>query len=337
MGWYADTATLRFVVRDNGTFKATAISFSRGDEVEADCRVGDAQDSESSHSAYVVLDQGDWSAPANDGGVLNREIRSRGGANTSGSIAMNLYTLYPQVTYRLEVTYQAARQPVDLEVWHGGVLRRHFELPVTTDGFQKTLFDLHDLDRGTLRDAPIVGEPTASTPFETGAGAAAAPTEAEQPGAHLDGEPTRWPGEGSLLIESVVLIGKDGHEQAVYQPGDTMRVVVHVRAARAGAFPVTPAAVLYRVDGVKVFSRIGDPFTVSLTAHEGFHVELDLGPLNLGDGHYAFALAMYQILHPVGQSKWYDLIDRDYRFEVVGASAFTGLFEHPGRWKLRSQ
>jgi hypothetical protein len=85
---------------------------------------------------------------------------------------------------------------------------------------------------------------------------------------------------------------------------------------------------------VKVFSQIGDAVNVDMEPNQTCRFELDLGCLNLGDGHFAFAVAIYRNLEKVGESVWYDLIDRDYRFEMVGAPPFMGLFEHGGRWTL---
>ncbi len=322
MDHYSDSVVLRFVVPPGSSLKASAVRWFRGEELEAEVRVGDAQDSDSLQDAYVVISGGDWSRPHQNGGSTYRALRGGPAAEATGSVGVNLFALDPRARYVTELSYESTAAGPSVEVWQGGVNRQRLELPVTPGGMTTTRFEIA-LDGG---GAPASPQPAA------GDGMAAS--------THTDGAmdrkaagPTRWPGEGSLQIEDVRLLDREGAERAVFRFDDEMRVRLAVRAVRGGSYPVRPAAVLYRIDGIKLFSHVGPQLSYIVEAGDVFRVELDLGPLNIGDGHYAFAIAIYRTLDPVGASVWYDLIDRDYRFEVTGARPFAGIYEHPGEWK----
>lgn len=327
---YADTVVLRFVVPPGADLAVSHARLLRDDGIEEECAVGDAQDSDSTHPSFVVIDSGAWSAPAAIAGTLSRSIRAAGGVEASGQIAFNLFTLYPTIRYFAEVEYRLDGPPVSLEVSHAGRINDRFELGATPGGgFEPARFPLTNPTAIKASPPPLAnGHQLVPEPPEKGS---------EQ--AHMEAqsavrERTRWPGEGSLLIDKVELIGEDGSDCAVYQPQSRMRLAMTVRAVEGGRYPITPVAVLYRFDGVKVFSHIGEAMTIDLKPGDTRCFDLDLGRLNLGNGQYAFALAIYRTLDPLGQSTWYDLIDRDYRFEVVEAPAFMGMFDHDGRWTI---
>ena len=64
---------------------------------------------------------------------------------------------------------------------------------------------------------------------------------------------------------------------------------------------------------------------------------LRLTSLNLGDDNYVFAVALYKTLdiNDVEPSEYYDLLDRNYQFKVVGTPALErGIFRHPADWTV---
>jgi len=320
---YSDTVVIRFVVPAGATLDLSRARLLRDGSVEEECAVGDAQDSDSTHPAFVVIGAGAWSAPVASHGALFRSLQGTA-SEAAGQVAFNLFTLYPTIRYSVEVEYRLSGAPAVLEVSHAGVTGDRFELTESEPGFGRARFDLASLVVPESRAAvhPI---PVTSDTDERSADAPPAPDLPAQ---------TRWPGEGSLLIEKVELVGEDDREHGVYQSASRMCLRMTIRAAKAGAYPVMPVAVLYRSDGVKVFSQVGERVNLEMDRNQTCRFDLDLGCLNLGDGHYAFAVAIYSKLEPGGESVWYDLIDRDYRFELVGAPPFMGLFEHSGRWTL---
>ena len=144
----------------------------------------------------------------------------------------------------------------------------------------------------------------------------------------------RWPGEGSLRIEDVTLHGEGGREQAVFPVGTPLTIRLTARAVEAGRFPVTPAVSVYRTDGILVSNHPGEEAEVALAEGEEATWELAFGPLNLGDGRYVLTPAIYRRLTHLGDSPFYDLLDRSHTFEVVGNAPFAlGVFQHPARWR----
>lgn len=321
---YSDTVLLRFVVPMESRLELSNARLFRDDALEEECAVGDAQDGEPTHPAFVVLDRGGWSGPKASNRTLYRALDGASASGSAGELAFNLFTLYPGVRYSVELDYRLSGPESTLEVSHAGVVVNRFHLAKTNGEFQCARFALANAG------SPMVGgstEPVRTTSILDMVETPADPLPQTERRAQ-----TRWPGEGSLLIESVELLGEDGRDRAVYEWSSRMTMRVMVRAIRAGTYQVIPVAVLYRADGVKVFSNIGDAVRLDIQAHGTHRLDLELGRLNLGDGHYAFAVALYRNLESTGHSVWYDLIDRDYRFEVVGAPPFMGLYKHGGTW-----
>ena len=162
----------------------------------------------------------------------------------------------------------------------------------------------------------------------------------------LDGsEPTddpemqlsRWPGEGQLRIVNVVLLDADDRELAVFAVGERLRVRLEFRADESATFPVILAGIIFRLDGVVTTRHVSEETEVRLTAGETVTAELDLGPLTLGNGHYALSVGLYRQLdlNDVNPSRFYDYVDRSYEFQVVGAPKLHNeLVLHPGLWTL---
>jgi len=322
---------VHFIVPPGATLEVSRARLVRDGVVEEECRVGDAQDNQSSAPAFVVLAGSAWERPAASDGTLYRAIEGAKAAESNGQIAINLFTLYPKVSYSLELEYRLASGSAAFEVWLTGKRLNRFSLAPTEDGFTTAAFELP----GMVPGDPVAAAGDAATSLEATvdgreAGAAPAPPAAAEP----PRSQTRWPGEGSLIIDAVEFLGDDRREHAVFEHGQAMCLRMKVRAEKGGTYPVIPVAVLYRSDGVKVFSQIGNAASLALEAGDERLFELDLGALNLGDGQYAFAVAIYRKLDAAGESVWYDLIDRDYRFEVTGAPRFMGLVDHVGHWTV---
>ncbi|HEV2415045.1 MAG TPA: ABC transporter ATP-binding protein [Candidatus Dormibacteraeota bacterium] len=321
---YSDTVLLHFIVPAASLLELSNARLFREEALEDQCAVGDAQDSEPTHAAFVVLDRGGWSGPRASNGILYRALEGGSASGSAGEVAFNLFTLYPGLRYSVELDYRLSGPEAALEISHAGVVVNRYDINTTNGEFERARFDLANIAARTVGNGPEA--------VQAGPTVDAVETLAEtRPPAEPVAQ-TRWPGEGSLMIEQVELLDEDGHDRAVYEWTSPMTVRVTVRATRGGIYPVIPVAVLYRSDGVKVFSHIGDALSLDIQARAAHRFELQLGRLNLGDGHYAFAVAIYRNLNSAGPSLWYDLIDRDYRFEVVGAPPFMGLFKHGGRW-----
>ncbi len=141
---------------------------------------------------------------------------------------------------------------------------------------------------------------------------------------------SRWPGEGALLIERVRL-ESENREQAVFLAGSPMTLVIEARAHSTDVLPVTPAATIYRADGILATNLVGDTFDVHTTDDGVVLLRMDLDELNLGNGQYLISLALYRELSDA--PKVYDLLDRSFDFEVRGNAVFdNGVFRHAARW-----
>ncbi len=126
-------------------------------------------------------------------------------------------------------------------------------------------------------------------------------------------------------------------ERAVFDVGTSLVLRLVVPAQRAGRFDVIPDAVLYRLDGILVARFIGERVTLDLAEGEQHEAVLRLTSLNLGDDDYVFAVALYKTLDidDVEPSEYYDLLDRNYQFKVVGTPPLErGIFRHPADWTV---
>lgn len=302
----------RFVVSGpNASCEVAELKLWKDAEVEDSVLVGNAQDADPSQSAFVSLEADDWSAPRESDGGLCRALITGGAhaSSTSGRVAFNPYLLAGDAAYAIEVLYRLNTGELALEIYRNGALQSRVDLPAA-----KTWISHRVALGGELEgEASVV-------PRGSGIGKSRV---AE----------SRWPGEGSLRIDAVELLGADNREQAVFEVGTPMTLRVNMVAQVSGAFDVIPVAVLYRIDGVRVSSHVGKKLSLALTARVGKLVSLRYDPLNLGNGTFVFSVALYRVLDSLGSAELYDLLDRSYEFQVVGNEPLQdGIFRHPAEW-----
>jgi len=356
---YAETLTARLSFEpDAGTDGVAGVEVDhvrllRDGTIEEQVAVGDAQDADESHAAYVVLEGSAWSKPIETERGLSRRIEPSG--TTGAAVAFNLYTYFEESTYALEVDARGGGR-VSVELIRGGAVRARLEEPLTPEwstlqvamepersqvpavGAKVSQAD-YDLPAGGARHARAARQPgdrgerkRVDEPAVSAPAAAATAVQTLQPDGGASTSLRHWPGEGSLAIEEVQLIGPAG-EQAVFEVGAPLTVVIPFSARSEGTFPITPVAILYRLDGVLVSTHIGPAFTAELKPDDELSVRLDLNRLNLGDGNYVFSVALYRRLEHLEEAQAYDLVDRSYEFEVVGNDPLdNALFHHPSEW-----
>lgn len=268
---------------------------------EDSVRVGDAQDANISDSAHIVGEDRSWSAPRADGDVLHRRLA--GSRAHPGLVVFNLWLFYDGSEYGVEVAYRSPA-PFAVSVKRGDEALTTVDLPARQEW---------GTERVRVPPAVKGGESAERAPRDL----------------------SRWPGEGSLLIENVRLIGAEGQERAVFEPGERLAAVIEVVARRGGSYPVIPAAVLYRDDGILVSNHPGDQVEMTVEEGEQMTFELVLDPLNLGDGEYVVSVGLFRTLSAVDASESYDLVDRSFGFRVTGNPPFrNGVFTHPSRWHM---
>ena len=330
---YADALTARITLSgpEGASVEVDSVELRRDGELEEHVRVGDAQDADIAHAAFVVLEGSDWSGPVETERGLARKLEVPTEGRAAGSVLFNLYSFDDDSEYRIATACRGVGS-VQLEVLRDGLVCAH-----STWNAEQQWHARETVIRPVL---VALGAPATAADYRTAATArptngARGPLSVREP--ELDDNssnrsPTHWPGEGSLRIEDVVLLGPAG-EQAVYEVGSPMSLAIRAVATRTDAYPIIPVAVLYRLDGVLVFRHVGEELRFELDKEERVVFRLEFPRINLGDGNYVFSVALYRRLEHLGESEVYDLVDRSYEFEVVGNDPLrNGIFQHPGDW-----
>ena len=312
-GWspYDETVLLRFQGAGSPGFALNRVTLSVAEKRIGDLEPGEPQDSDPSHLSWVILDGAStWDDPMR----LSRDAWARGletrpDGLCEGQLAMCVPGDEPG-EHRVALSYVP---PDSGEVVVSAYDHRGREfIPVATlpagDG------------SGLARAECVVPQ-------------AALPSGRDDRGRRI----VRWPGSNELMIDRVGITGADGRARATFKVGGPLSLRVTIKATATGEYPLRPAAVLHRIDGVRVCCHIGEPMTLSMAAGQTQTVTLDFGPINLGNGDYLFAVALYRHLDPdhPGSAEVYDLVEREYEFRVIGRSVIDqAVFSHPAEWRL---
>jgi lipopolysaccharide transport system ATP-binding protein len=280
------------------------VALLRDGELEDELVVGGAQDADETQSAFVV-DGGGWSEPRLDGETFFRALVSDG-QPARGRIAFALWFLYPQSRYEVELTYRARGGGASVALGTGGELERPLELAPAGDWTVRRL----QLSRPDGAAGDVTGR-----------------------------ELSRWRGTEGLVMEQVRMLDEDGREQAVFEVHRPLSVVVDVVATEDGAFPLIPAALVFRPDGIVVTRHVGEERVLDLAQGDRVQARLDLGPLQLGNGSYLLSVGLYRWLDldNTVASEYYDYLDRSFEFGVTGNPPLHNeVFRHPGTWTVRT-
>jgi lipopolysaccharide transport system ATP-binding protein len=307
---YTDQFVVQLVPPAGGGLDIREVVLEREGAREDSVRVGDAQDADTGQTAFVSLDSGAWSAPQREPDGFFRRVETAGPASIAPEIVFNLWFYYGDSTYVVDITYRTNGSTGARAM----VRRTASGEPVTID-----LPAAQDWRTERIHVGP-------------------ASTHERAPSRAAQSDVSRWPGEGSLKIADVRLVDSEDREQAVFNAGSHMRVLIDVAAERAGEYPLTAAATMYRVDGILITNHVGGPWTLTVADGDTVTIAVDFGRLNLGNGRYVFSLGLYRRLSAAGSSEVYDLLDRSYEFELTGNAAFdNGVFSHPAEWTVDSR
>jgi lipopolysaccharide transport system ATP-binding protein len=309
------------------------ISLLKDGEIEETLRVGDVQDADPSQSCAVSLYGGQWSESKRDSDGYYRSLNVPGGegraAGALGQAVFYLFTVYSESRYSFRIRYRMEPSgSLSLSASHNGAsIQNPVALPCGTSGWVEWECGIPVLKQKEIIPTKALEEnaaPSSSAKSEI-------PKEKEK---H---RVVKWPGEGSLSIESVLLLGEGELEQTVFQAGSPLSLHILVAANRSGIYDVLPTVSLYSIDGILVTNLQGPVSTVRLETKDRCLFAVSFGKINLGDGHYVFSVAIYKSLTHLGKSICYDLIDRSFQFQVVGNPPFNnGIFRHPTEWRFRS-
>ncbi|MCL4296066.1 MAG: ABC transporter ATP-binding protein [Anaerolineae bacterium] len=300
------------------------ITLLKEDQIEETLKVGDVQDGNWSHTALVALNGSNWSEPRRVGQGYCRSLRIQpdGPGSALGEVVFYAYALFSDARYAYQVRYrcnETARLTLTL-TRNGKVLHRQVELPHSNADWSEWKISLP----GLAEESGVIPENGTSRAAQPDANSRATPARSI----------TRWPGEGSLTIEKVLLLGADGQEQAVFPVGSPLILSLKVLAHRDGHYCLVPTATLYRLDGVLVTKFPGESMPLDFRVDEKKELYLDLPPLNLGNGAYVFSVAIFERV--IDKQYRYDLIDRSYEFQVVGNEELfdSVIYRYPVQWRL---
>ncbi|MFO0773148.1 MAG: ABC transporter ATP-binding protein [Nitrospiraceae bacterium] len=302
--------------------QVSEVALLKGDSTAVNVLVGDAQDVNAVHLAYVKLEGSDWSDPGEAQGTFYRSVIGYDGGERGAQVICRVFHLYVEERYRCRIRYRIHGDGhAVVTVKHKGVAHGQSALSGPSKDWSVLEFELEPFQQqGGAVEAALPGPGT--SPVSHGLSGTACKV-------------SRWPGEGSLAIAAVRLVNAQGGEQAVFQADAVMRVRLSFIAKGTAVYPIIPVAVLFRLDGVIVSTHIGRAQSLSLAAGEQRTVVLDYGEVRLGNGRYVFSVALYRQLSAVGPTEVYDLLDRSYEFAVEGNPPLeSGIVRHQATWSL---
>jgi len=312
---YEDTLLVAFKVEGGGSCDVSRVVLRRDGELIDELCVGHAQDAEPTHSAFVDLRTGTWGDPQRDETRNFRALSSRWKLPGLGQTAFALYAVHEDSGYTVEIDSRRwGRARAQARVTLNGHVLQEVELDGPPDEWSQSNIELRSIRRRPPGEE-VVAEP------------APAVAAAER----------RWPGEGSLLIDEVRLADADGGERTVFSVGSPLTLTLRFHSEERGTFPVTPTAVLYRLDGVLVSRYIGEESRLDLANGEERVATLSLPALRLGNGYYVFTVALYRMLdvHDPSTARYYDLMDRSYEFRVEGTPPLLdGVVVETAPWTI---
>jgi ABC-type polysaccharide/polyol phosphate transport system ATPase subunit len=285
---------------EGGSVDVARVTLWRDGVLEGEIDVGGAQDVDTSGAGGLLLEDGGWEPPQSEADGYFRTVSER-----AGRFRFNLWFYYPQSRYEVEIVYRAHGGPGTLRLDRIG-------------------------DSAAIESLAPAGEWTTHR-FELAGTDEALDLGAEE-------RLSRWPGVEGLAIRRVQTVGEQEAAQAVFRVHEPFSVVVEAEATASGAFPLIPAALVFRLDGIVATRHVGKREVPQLEDGDRLELRLDLGPLLLGNGTYLLSVGLYRELD-VGNtlsSTLYDYFDRSFEFVVTGNPPLhTEAFRHPGTWSTR--
>jgi lipopolysaccharide transport system ATP-binding protein len=286
---------------EDGSIDVARLTLRRDGEIEGEIDVGGAQDTDVEEAGGILLEDGGWAAAEPDAGRYFRSV-----SDEPARFRFNLWFLYPQSSYELEIAYRTHQGRATLRIERSDDAATAVELP--------------SIDEWTTHRVELAGGGGGTTE------------------AVANERISRWPGHEGLLIERVQTVGEKDAEQALFQVHEPFSVVVHAVATSGGTFPLIPAALVYRLDGIAATRHVGEREVLQLEEGDRIELRLDLGPLMLGNGSYLLTVCLYRELdiRNTLSSTFYDILDRSFEFAVTGSPPLhTEAFRHPGTWSTK--
>lgn len=320
-GFERDSYTDYFTVTLATTTRidVSELTLIRDGEREDAIAVGSAQDAGTSQPSYVTLDNSAWSNPVTEGERYFRSIGDDGvEGRRLGSAIFYAWFIYPDSTYSVEITYRSADGNAELQFAAGA------RSPVVKILEQSPNWTTARIE--LPRDADAADDQVEEAPE-------ASPAGERHPARRL----SRWEGRPGLTIDAVALCDEHGEIHTTFAVGRPLMIAFDVLASEPGQFPIVPAVLVFRLDGIVVTRHVSAPVVLDVEPGDRIPVQLDFGPLKLGNGSYVVSIGLYRTidLADIEPSEFYDYLDKSYEFKVVGNPPLHNeLVRHPGSWTI---
>ncbi len=309
---YADSFILRFTAfKDTDDFILHKVSLFQDKEKTHELVLGDAQDTNPSHSCWVLVDKtSKWTKPVKIAqGLWGRALEANSKSDIQGLVIIALYAYDKTCSYEIELHYIPPKKgSVCLEVYDG---ESYKQIGILTSSANRKMHRFR------------VNMPILNQNIQTNI---------------KNAKVSKWPGSGEIVINNVILTDSSGREKAIFSVGEDLRLRVSFSSKGSGVYNIIFSAVLYRMDGVRVSCHVSKKIKVYLKEGETNVAELVLNNLNLGNGNYVFSVGLFRDIDPdlISKSYVYDQVDRSYEFQVTGRSPLDGsIFNHPYDWYLK--
>ena len=319
-GFERDSYTDHFSVQINAPVEGVDVSdvvLLRDGEPDEHIRVGDAQDASPAQAAFVQAEGGGWSDPREDNGKFHRTVApAEDASSATGGLVFYAWFIYPGSEYAVDIRYRTSAEGATVAFGQSG------RIDVTSTLPRSEAWRTHRIELVRSEELPSDGEVSAAMDNQT-----------RRPRTST----SRWEGVGKLAMEDVALLDERGRDQVIFQVGRPMTIAVSIVALEAGIYPLMPATLIFRLDGIVVARHVAERQVLELEQDERISARLDLGELQLGNGTYVLSVGLYRKLdmQDIEPSEFYDYFDKSFEFQVIGSPPLHNeLVRHPGTWVL---
>jgi lipopolysaccharide transport system ATP-binding protein len=149
---------------------------------------------------------------------------------------------------------------------------------------------------------------------------------------------SRWSGSGELKIRSVRFLDLNDVERTVFNTGATCKFSLTVEKLSAVPCDFKVVFYVFSSDGKPLLLFTSEKLNFAQSSATSMEVIMTLPSVQLGTGEYVVSAALYSNLdyNDIGSAKFYDLVDRSYKFKVYNQFEADGSqFVHPCTWDTR--
>ena len=153
---------------------------------------------------------------------------------------------------------------------------------------------------------------------------------------------SRWAGGNrSLQITDFKMFESSGTESYVFHSFDKVTLSMTIKANKTGNYDCIFHFYIYTLDGVPVSNHLSEKVNMSMEKGEDKTIRMIFDSLLLNNasanGEYVVTAGLYKkiSLNDVSDSEYYDLLDRSFRFKVIGKYRHDfSVVSLPNKWEL---